>query len=524
MSHKYYMQIHKNNLADYINKGIILPTQYLQNRTEDDIQSKNDNCILLSDGYFEELTDNQILLEIISTNEEIKLLDKIFLTVDTDNEIFISTTPLPITRISKIYVSSKAIIEKLESTFYTGDIGYLPNRKLEVIKKSFIKKLNRYKLDSISLKSKQIKWSKSPKYSKLEPHNIFVDNNIQKLLKYDKIMGMFSFMKNTNLYFSDRKKSVSNYSNNYFNLLSLLTSSINVKNSDDKQENFLKKLLQLEKPNTLISKLYADEMIDEIFIQKISETSNNRDTLYKLFDEMEKVEALESLKNTQDFYLAYLYFNRFDGDMESLKSKIVDIEDMGKVEILLAMFGLYYGYSKIRAREEIKIEDDVFKNLLIDKREKNIKFMLDSKLDYITIESIYQYVFNDKTSNEEFAYLEYPKKHKSIKIIETKKSKKLYNKEETLYFDVKKILITKKSWTETITMALTKYPKIITLKNPNLLAYMAEKGIKFDRLSMKEHQLTELSYKKEDIEEVIQTEKNEKERIEILEIFEKDGK
>ena len=126
------MQIHESNLADYINKAIILPSKYIQNRTEEDIQSKNEEFILLSDGYFDKLTDNQVLLEIVFTDDEIRLLEAIPLTLDTKDKIYACKVALPITRITQIYIESKAKIQQYQSTFHIGDVGYLPNDRLKI--------------------------------------------------------------------------------------------------------------------------------------------------------------------------------------------------------------------------------------------------------------------------------------------------------------------------------------------------------------------------------------------------------
>lgn len=527
-TNKFYMQIHGSNLADYINKAIILPSKYIQNRTDEDIQSQNEEFILLSDGYFEDLTDNQILLEIVLTDEERKSLEAISLNSCSllKDKVYACEIPLPITRITHIYIESKERIQQYQSTFHIGDVGYLPNDRLKILSKNFKKKLERYSIPS-NLRNKTIKWSELSKESKLYPYKLCLfksNKNREKLLKYDKIMGMFSFMQNTNFYFSKREKSLSNYSKNYFNFLSLLNKDIEAKDISEKQLIFLKKLLQIEKMNTLIERLYTSERIDEDFIKEIAENSDNKDTLYKLFDEMEKIEALEDLKDKQEFFLAYLYINRFDGDMESLKARIIDIDDIGKAEILLAMFGLYYGYSKIRAREEILIEDNIFKNLLIDNREKNIKFIFDSKLDYITVESIYQYTFNGKTSNEGFEYLEYPKQHICIKIKENKYLKNWYTLEKKKYLDVELISLSKNDWTTIIKNKLKKYGKKITPLNAGLFKFLYQNQKKTIKVSMRENEFEESFIYKEEIEEFILKIDDEKKRNQLFDAFRLDGK
>jgi hypothetical protein len=338
-------------------------------------------------------------------------------------------------------------------------------------------------------------------------------------------MGLFAFIKNTNLYFANREKSISNYSNYYFTLLGQLNSNIEYTEIDAKKLNFLKALLEIEKSTIpLIKKVFTREQIDDAFIKEIADNSKNKDILYQLFDEMEKMEALEELKDTKDFYTAYLYVNRFDGDMESLKTKIKDIKEIEKVEILLAIFGLYYGYSKIRAREAIDIEDDIFKNLLIDNREKNIKFILNSKLDYVTIESIYQYVFNNKISDEEFDYLAYPKKHNPIKIKLTKNIQNWYTIKKDKYIDVEVISLSKNDWKTTIQNKLEKYGKKITPLNAGLFKFLYQNQKESIKTSIKENKLDELCVYKEEIEELILKIDDEKKRNQIFDAFRLDGK
>ena len=81
--------------------------------------------------------------------------------------------------------------------------------------------------------------------------------------------------------------------------------------------------------------------------------------------------GLGKRKSVDDF-ISLLLSNRF-----SLERK----------EGLSLLFGMHNGYSNFRNLYKIK------------GYEKTVKFKLDSMLDYYTIESIYQYVFNGKTFN-----------------------------------------------------------------------------------------------------------------------------
>ena len=137
------MQIHQLNLADYISKALILPSKYIEDRTELDIQTKNNEGILLSDGYFNSFFNDQILLELILTKEEEAFLRKVNVKSKLIDEIKIYNYPisLPISRVKTIYLYDKEIQSKLESTFNTGDVGYLPFDKIKIVTKKFLKQL-----------------------------------------------------------------------------------------------------------------------------------------------------------------------------------------------------------------------------------------------------------------------------------------------------------------------------------------------------------------------------------------------
>ena len=74
---KFLLQIHRIKLQDYIQGALIASDKYLGDEIEKDIQSKNPNFLVLSDGYFDELDEHQILLELILTNTEKEKIEKV---------------------------------------------------------------------------------------------------------------------------------------------------------------------------------------------------------------------------------------------------------------------------------------------------------------------------------------------------------------------------------------------------------------------------------------------------------------
>jgi len=72
---------------------------------------------------------------------------------------------------------------------------------------------------------------------------------------------------------------------------------------------------------------------------------------------------------------------------------------MGIVETLTALLGMYYGYKQIRPYETITFNDAKIDNIFGDNF--NLKFKLDQKLDYILIESLYEFVFNNRKAGKD---------------------------------------------------------------------------------------------------------------------------
>lgn len=113
-----------------MNIGLIIPDIYLGLEHEKDIQSKNKHFIVLSDGYINQLDESQILLEIILTDDEKQKLYP-------SGEIFYIDTPLPISRIKKIYVKDKTTLNHMLVSIKNSENGILPKELFDVfLKKS----------------------------------------------------------------------------------------------------------------------------------------------------------------------------------------------------------------------------------------------------------------------------------------------------------------------------------------------------------------------------------------------------
>ena len=409
---RYLLQIHRIKLIDYINCGLVLPDVYLGEDIENDVQSKNKNFLVLSDGYIKELDEYQILLELIFTDDEKKEFEIV-------DDVCYFDFPLPITRIKKVYVQNQEIKKHIEVQIQNGENGFLPKNLFSVF-------------GSIKPKLKQ------REYKPLQ-NDVVIDDFEEQIRVFDKRMGMFAFMKNSEVYYCDDVSKIANYSERYFSTLSKLLE----KPLDDKIFEELNILKQNEEFKKL---LYSTAQIDKEFI--INESLKIEDSeLKSIFLEMISPtgtrKALKSLLEKKDIerYLIGLvyYFRQKDSNKkDNFKIDIKNLIPYKVAEISLAVLGIYFGYTILRSEEKIEIKDKYFKKLL--KKDKlNMKFTLENKLDYMTIETIYNYCFKDKIKGYEYEYLSYPSKLKPIKISLNKN----YDTKIDSYFDTEYIKIRK---------------------------------------------------------------------------------
>ena len=408
----YLLQINRIKLQDYIQRGLIVPDKYLDENKEIDTQSKNPNFLVVSDGYIKQLDEYQILLELIFTDEEKQKFHKV-------DGIYYFDFPLPITRIKKVYVQNQQIIKHIDVQIQNGENGFLPKNLFSVF-------------GSIKPKLKQ------REYKPLQ-NDIVIDEFEEQIRVFDKRMGMFAFMKNSEVYYCDDVSKIANYSQHYFSTLSQLLEK-------PLDTEMFEELNILTKNKEFKNLLYSTAQIDKEFIIKESQKIEDSE-LKSIFLEMTTPtgtrKALKSLleKNDIEHYLIGLvyYFRQKDSNKkDNFKIDIKSLIPYEVAEISLAILGIYFGYTILRSEEKIEIRDKYFKKLF--KKEKlNMKFTLEGKLDYITIETIYNYCFKDKVKGYEYEYLSYPNQSKPVKIPQNKN----YDVKKDTYFDTEYITIRK---------------------------------------------------------------------------------
>lgn len=448
ITQKYLLQINRIKLQNYLQQGLIAPDIYLDEEREFDVQSKNPHFLLLSEGYIEKLDEQTILIELILTQDEIERLICV-------NEVFYFDMPLPITRIKKVFVQSNDIRDHILKQIDNNEKGFLPKKVFDV-----------YQKRKKSIFDKCI-------YSEV-PEDVEAKDYQKATLTFDKRMGMFAFMKNSEIYYADERGYISNYSKHFFSVLAWF--------SENEVKENIEFLRVLEQPNRFLKDfLQEDKQVDKEFIQEISheiEDISLKECFLEILRPNNVRNTLKELlhyKQKRYFFVALLYYfrDRNSNRKDSFKINITELIPYEYAEEALAVLGIFLGYTRLRATESYEIQEKYFKKIF-KTNQFTLKFTLESKLDYILIERLYQYCFHNKQCNE-FDYLEYPKTRSQFSIPKDKFFEAWYDVKKEMIFETEYIQIERKVFENIFKQHMQNYPdnKIILGKD-YLYSYVAK--------------------------------------------------
>lgn len=341
------------NLAHYLGSGIIMPSIYIENKN-DGIQDRFKNCLLLSSSKFTKDTNCAIEIILNNNDEAPKRISEHFYLFDM---------PLPISRIKNIYFTNEEQKIRTAQNISYGD-AFIPESLLRV---SLEESIETKELDNIENKSSEKNWS-------------------EYLKKYDQVLGGFSIMKIS-------KENFQNYPTHYFSTLgniNNLFSNILAQQNVDIDNNFQFAFTNEERFKNFHNTIYSD--IDYNEVQRYAEKDK-----VKLEVKYGAIQIDKIPENTQTYLVAILE-SYGEGKRKQVDSFISDLIAgkfiKEKKEGLSLIFGMNKGYKAFRNKYKTS-------NFEVD-----IKFHLDSKLDYYIIESIYQNVFNSLNSISSFAYID----------------------------------------------------------------------------------------------------------------------
>ena len=357
MENKYYMPVNKANISQIFSRGIVLPSKYIIGWIHD-MQSKFENTILLcSQPYFTE-TENSLEIKLTEAEQE-EYLEQIVA------NYYLFHKPLPISRIKKLLFTKE---QNSKLTLYNIEQGdAFINKELV----SIVTPVNIIDATLLNIESKK----------REQEHK----NWSNKIELYNQILGGFAVMQIAGLNNNE-------YPKNYFYTLSRFNTKIKKQIANFEFDNDFKISLDIEKDRG-VSMVYGK--IDTSMVSKFAYETEN----IKIRTNLGKIEIDEIDKEKHSYILAILATYGDDaGKVKSIDDFIASLTNnrfySKKIEQLCLVFGINQGYRFFRNQYKLA------------EKTVDVKFKLNSQIDYYIIESVYQYVFNGKTDNADFSYID----------------------------------------------------------------------------------------------------------------------
>jgi len=417
MSNTLFLQLKASNLSYYFNSGVIYPLAleesaiYKNENRIQDIFTLFQEYIVLSRTVINTLEEEDALVEIITTNLPIVNIK--------DTPLFYSEEPIPLSRIKSIFFKSEAA----KSTFCSSAKAF-PD--------SFIQD-QLCSLISPNIETEKVDFKKI----ELLPNLHLTEWKII-LRKYDKIMGMFSFMKNAGIFFAENENNYQEYTTNYFSALSIINSTVKPQVTKDiglyryilfpfdidvsnVQRVLFRQILDTIHNDIDFNLELAQKIIQEAIASHLASAEEEKElnTIAQYFHKLEQQQTtykdlllIDVIRKNYPI-IALLFLARFSNksrqhtDKQAVRNTFILHEaqlSKSVSEYLLGILGLYYGYkTMIKQDTNLKISDRSFSDY--SEKQQSIKFRLESTLDRFTIESIFNFCKLNQTISDEYSFL-----------------------------------------------------------------------------------------------------------------------
>lgn len=355
-----YLPISSMSLPHYFGRGIILPSKYYINKP-DDLQSRYNGAIFLSSEIWTSGAD--CALEIIFNEFEQRNLIPL-------GSGFLFSGAMPISRVKAIYFLEQ---EQKTLTVYNTNSGaaFIPDELVKVV---------------FPLENKQI----------IEPYQTDMKIEVQELYdkakRFDILLGGMAFMRLGH-------KDGYNFPKDYFSTLAYFNQIIKEEliNADKAglvdYDDFLTGVF-INKKNTKWSG-WQSLIFENVDIEQVEKLAlKDKIKIEKKYGSIQ-FENLNPNSYIYDLSILATYGNKKSRSVEELINLLQsDQIDEIKSEEIALIFGLHTRYSGLR-------------NAYNRGTVTPAKFKLDSQLDYYTIESVFQFVFNNNKENTSFDYLDF---------------------------------------------------------------------------------------------------------------------
>ncbi|WP_194850143.1 hypothetical protein [Nonlabens antarcticus] len=353
----FYLHIQSDTLAHYLVRGVFCPSRFLSNKNRD-IQDQYNSFLLLSDKQWN--ADSDCSIEVTLIEGDIAKL------MQLQDHYFVYADCLPISRLIKIHFADK---EKAENVIWNINQGaaFVPEWAI-----------------SYQYKSK-------PETVKLEGQHNFPETYSEQKLKtkmeaYDRLMGGLAFMKIGLLNSSFRDLDTTT---NYLSAVTYFNSQITNEVKSEKiavNTNFQ----NIFSGNNPIFKYLAKP----ISIDDVNESGKKeKQKVQKQFNAI-KLESIDTKSLTYKLAILHTYGKGKVKSDNDLVFGLLSNTTSNLVEELALVFGLHTGYTALR------------NSYTSNNRKVEVKYKLNTKLEFYLIESLFNYAFKDHKTSDKIEFLE----------------------------------------------------------------------------------------------------------------------
>ena len=420
MKENFYLHLKSSNLSNYFTFGYFYPLALEESeiyKTENrakDILSIFEEYIIVGKTTINKFENSDVLVELV--------LNGIRTNEFENSGLFYVAEPIPISRVKSIYFKTAAVKATFLSSVKTFPDSFIPSSICEIISEENEK--------SIEIDFEKIRL----------PKNETLSGWKHKLDLFDKVLGLFAFIKNASIFYAEQENKFENYSTGFFSTLNLINPSNQL--SAYKENVYLRPLLHYRNLEinsaqrvifkSVIEKVYENKTFDfkaaiEVLENSVAnEHSKNGELtdikeLIALFNQLDKLivsykEFLqkEVIRKNQNLpALALLFLSKFPNksrqhtDKQAVRNTFIQNEfaaPLNIAEYVLGFLGIYYGYkSMIKEDTNLKFSDVTFEQLAINTQ--SIKFKLESYFERFIVESAFQFAVQQKVLNDSFEFL-----------------------------------------------------------------------------------------------------------------------
>ncbi len=399
--------MHEGNIYHVFGYAIILPSKYIENRAFTDTQSRFVDLLTLSNGYIEQLYEDQVLIELNMLSSEVS-------NFHIEGSVAFTQNPIPVSRITSVYVSSQEQKKKIYLTAKTADGGIIPET---LIHATFPEELE------------NIPAPASPRIAHLD-----LSKEIQK---FDRILGAFAYLRNYSWLMVNRTGTLSVIPSHFYYMANAISAHEAFRIvSDPNAERYYQQLFGIISPpsNPVLSwlivrlqsgKNFTDSDTREFYkifianVREIESKSTISSIFKKLTDSLQRKIAIKEIwesnveHKNQLFMFSILrqYANSDTEDRSNSRNALPELlsTDQNIGQYVFGSLGYFYGYRLLRNFEErINVDDEIIRSVIRMNSPFALKFELKTVLDYTIIEAVYLRVFNPNPVNKEFRFDTYP--------------------------------------------------------------------------------------------------------------------